>query len=84
MLRHFITQTLAPNLISRVDASSGPPFNDVPIQVWDAHAALYQRQIDRALRARGDFWSMAGGLCTLKALAEARWISQGRALPATA
>ncbi len=71
-------QNLERTLAAKVDASNGPPFNDIPIQVWDGHAQLYRGRIAAALKARGDFWSWAGGLCTLKALAQARWISGGR------
>lgn len=43
--------------------------NSLPLQYWDRFAAFAQPQITRALKLHGDFWSLAGGVCVVKAAA---------------
>lgn len=41
-------------------------FNRIKLETWDNLAAQYKGAITSALRARGDFWSLSGGVCTMK------------------
>jgi hypothetical protein len=47
--------------------------NNIPLDWWDARAAglmMYNgRKVREVLKERGDFYSMAGGVCLLKAAA---------------
>ena len=43
--------------------------NNIPLNTWDVLALGYRGSISRELKARGDFWSDAGGVCTMKAYA---------------
>jgi len=61
--------SVSAHLMARVRRSSDPYLNDIPLTVWDAESIYYQQGINRVMRARGDFWSLAGGVCTLKVLA---------------
>lgn len=54
-------------LVKQALVSTDEHYNDIPINRWDAAAAGYRTQIVAALKARGDFWSLSGGLCTMKA-----------------
>ncbi len=57
--------------VRRALAEDDKHLNFIPLGRWDTVALLWshdQRVID-ALRAAGDFWSMAGGVCLAKALA---------------
>lgn len=40
--------------------------NTIPLASWDGMAALRREIITNALKARGDFWSLAGGVCVMK------------------
>ncbi len=41
-------------------------FNDVHNSVWDRAALPYKDLISSELKKRGDFWSLSGGLITMK------------------
>jgi hypothetical protein len=43
--------------------------NRLPLVYWDRLAGLAQASLARALRAHGDAWSLAGGVCAVKAAA---------------
>jgi hypothetical protein len=43
----------------------------VPLGSWDARALALQGPISRAMKERGDTWSIAGGVCVLKEAARA-------------
>lgn len=43
--------------------------NNIPLAWWDAQAVGLQSAIARILKPRGDHYSLAGGVCTLKAAA---------------
>lgn len=63
-----ITRMSQCSLLDLARASSDPHFNDIPLHVWHGYAAAYQSTLSRALRAHGDFWSIAGGVCAIKQL----------------
>lgn len=52
--------------MARLLASRDPNLNDIPVARWDGIAAPLQSQHRARLKALGDFYSMAGGLCILK------------------
>lgn len=41
--------------------------NTRPLLYWDRMAACHRAGISRELKLRGDFWSLASGVCTVKA-----------------
>lgn len=43
--------------------------NTIPLREWDGRAAAAKSAISTSLRKHGDFWSLAGGVCTVKQLA---------------
>jgi hypothetical protein len=61
--------TIRPDLLARVVRSTDPHLNDIPLAVWDNISLAYQSSLSRAFKARGDFWSLAGGCCAAKAQA---------------
>jgi hypothetical protein len=57
------------DLVEKCRTSKDPHFNDTTrILDWDTAMISYQGQINRALKERGDFWSLAGALCVGKAI----------------
>lgn len=40
--------------------------NSISLSVWENLGYFHHRKIDAAFRVRGDFWSMAGGVCVVK------------------
>jgi hypothetical protein len=65
--------TAAPNLMSRVKdalADGDEALNTIPLALWDSMARASRVAIEPALKAHGDFWSLAGGVCTLKTAAK--------------
>lgn len=53
-------------IVQRAMESKDGHYNDIPLTAWDAEAAVARPAISRALKAHGDFWSLAGGLCVVK------------------
>lgn len=47
-------------------AAGDEHLNSIPPPTWDAHAAPHVARFSAALRAHGDFWSLAGGVCLMK------------------
>jgi len=44
--------------------------NNIPLREWDSKAESTKRSIDRALRNRGTWYSLAAGVCVHKAAAK--------------
>lgn len=63
---------ISKDLLKRCRQSTDEHFNDIGLPVWDNAAASYDSSIGRAMKARGDSWSLAGGVCTMKASARAQ------------
>ena len=40
--------------------------NNIPLEEWDAKAHFTQQAVGQALKKRGDFYSLASGVCTHK------------------
>lgn len=40
--------------------------NSIPLIFWDQRSLASRTALDRALKAHGDFWSLAGGCCAHK------------------
>lgn len=47
-------------------AAGDKHLNTIPLATWDAKALGAQLTLSRALRAHGDFYSLAGGVCCMK------------------
>jgi hypothetical protein len=60
---------LPDHLLALANASSDPYFNDVPLPAWDVVASAYSGSISREMKKRGTFYSLATGVCVVKALA---------------
>jgi len=44
--------------------------NTIPLKTWDAWADTQRASMSRALKERGDFWSLAAGVCVAKEAAK--------------
>lgn len=64
----FANSSMLPKIKAAL-ASGDEHLNTIPLQTWDALAHVSRTQIATALKKHGDFYSMAGGVCTLKAAA---------------
>ncbi len=53
-------------LVQRARRSTDPHYNDIPLALWGSAAVSAKPAITRALKETGDFWSLAGGVCTIK------------------
>lgn len=62
-LQHHKDLTRWQDMIDRGDED----LTGLDLNYWDALAATWQASITRALRTHGDSWSLAGGVCTIKA-----------------
>jgi hypothetical protein len=47
-------------------ANGDDHLNSIPLPIWDSIAATYRAELARALRAHGDFYSLAIAVCCLK------------------
>lgn len=57
------------DLIERVRAAianGDEHLNTIPLSTWDALGLRCKAAVSRALKERGDFWSIAGGVCSYK------------------
>ena len=55
--------------LAKVRASQDEHLNDIPLSHWDSIAEQFKPYISRALKARGDFYSMADGVSACKCAA---------------
>lgn len=63
---------ISEELVARVKATlanGDEHLNTIWLPMWDRLADENRTAITRALKAHGDFYSMAGGVCTMKAAA---------------
>lgn len=52
--------------MDRLQRSTDPHLNDIPLQHWDALGVPFPRHIAEWMRAEGDFPTMAGWVCIAK------------------
>ena len=57
------------DVMNHVRKSTDEHLNDIPLYIWDRTAGWFKHQIAIAKQKRGDFWSLAGGVCVVKAMA---------------
>ena len=58
------------HIMEKVQKSTDPYFNDVPLKLWDALAEpIISAKFGQAFRVRGDYPTLAGIVCTYKVLA---------------
>ena len=62
---------IPPGLLSRAKAvfETDSCFNKTPLAEWDSIAIAYRSSLQRALKPRGECWSLGAGVCAAKALA---------------
>ena len=67
-LREFVKQRFP---VQELKAAyiEGKHLNSIPLQLWDNMAIVTRQAVEEKLRDAGDFWSLAGGVCILKAIA---------------
>lgn len=65
------------DMVAQIKASTDKHLNDVSMARWDALALGYASAIRRASKERGDQYSLAQGVCTLKALARHSFKNEG-------
>lgn len=61
------------NIVERARAAlanGDEHLNSIPLPIWDGIASAHKAEIGRALRAHGDFYSLAGGVCCVKQAAK--------------
>lgn len=61
----FSTADILPRVRAAI-AKGDEHLNSIPLRVWDMLALSAKPAITRALKAHGDFWSDAGGVCVVK------------------
>lgn len=54
------------HLVERARASTDPHFNDVPLHLWDQSMPVWPHHLAAAIRARGDYPTLAGWVCLMK------------------
>lgn len=67
----FERSDLLPRVKAALEAGD-EHLNSIPLALWDNRAAnpVTRANISRALKEHGDFFSLAGGVCTLKQAAK--------------
>lgn len=50
--------------------ATDPHFNNIPLAEWDRKSAASQLTLFEAFKKRGDYWTLAGGVCVHKAAAK--------------
>jgi hypothetical protein len=67
---HFARLQRRVGMIEKIKKSQCPHFNNIPLSTWDLLALPLPAESVAAMKACGDYPTLAGAVCTLKEAAE--------------